>query len=402
MNKEFNEVLNNYLLEDPNKVDSSSYCYELVCRTLPKLISEYLGRDDLLVQGSVGKGNRTDFPWISILNRNITTTTQQGLYMVFLFKKDMSGFYLALGHGITYFEKKFGSEKYAMARQMVEYYKTQIDPGSYSFEPIDLGASKNQLAYGYEQATVISVEFLKDQFTDLSIEKAIKEILNQYDEIYIHMQSRSYDDVIDQVLSNEDQFTDVFTAIKQANDVLYEDPASLYDTKRMLVEEVPYAKQSKKYRRLTAPVIRKTDYVKKAKKDAITGLMGEKLVMEFEMQRLQDLGLDDYIPEIQQVSEVSDSFGYDLKSYQRDLNGNIEQIYIEVKTTSSKIDTEFFVSINEVNKSKDLKDAFWIYRVYDCYASNPKFYRAQGSIDKNFELDPVTFMAKYRFPKEFD
>ena len=34
--------------------------------------------------------------------------------------------------------------------------------------------------------------------------------------------------------------------------------------------------------------------------------------------------------------------------------------------------------------------------VYD--SENPKFYRAFGAIEDNFILDPVTWMARYRFP----
>jgi hypothetical protein len=75
MKNELNQILENYLQEESLRVDSGSYCYELICRTVPQKISSYLDRDDLIVQGSVGKGNKTSFPWISILNRNITTST---------------------------------------------------------------------------------------------------------------------------------------------------------------------------------------------------------------------------------------------------------------------------------------------------------------------------------------
>jgi hypothetical protein len=400
MRHEFNEVLDNYLLEKSRKVDSTFYTYDLINRVIPRQINDFLQHDDLLVQGSVGRGNRTPFPWISMLNRNITTTTQQGLYMVFLFKKDMSGFYLTLNQGITYFEKKFGANKFEMVRRMVDYYQTQIDEGKYSFEPISLGAKKTEIGYGYEQATIISFYYEKDRYNLADLQFGLQEILKIYDEIYLHMQSRSYDDVIDQVLDEGRDFTDLYSAIKEAEDFLYQNPSNLYDMRRILVEEPPYEKQSRKYTKISTPVIRKVDYVKRAHKDAETGYLGEQLVLRFEEERLRKLGLEDYLPKVQQVSIVSDTYGFDLESYTKNEAGEILKIFIEVKTTSSKVDTEFYVSKNEINRSKELDERFWIYRVYDCYASNPKFYRAQGSIDKNFELDPVTFMAKYRFPKK--
>jgi hypothetical protein len=402
MRHEFNEVLNNYLLEKSRKVDSTFYTYDLINRVIPRQINDFLQRDDLLIQGSVGRGNRTPFPWISMLNRNITTTTQQGLYMVFLFKKDMSGFYLTLNQGITYFEKKFGVKKFEMARRMVDYYQTQIDVGNYSFEPISLGAKRSEIGYGYEQATIISLYYELDRFDEAELQYGLQEILKIYDEIYHHMQSRSYDDVIDQVLDEGRDFTDLFSAIKEAEDFLYQNPSNLYDMRRILVEEPPYEKQSKKYTKISTPVIRKVDYVKKAQKDAETGYLGEQLVLRFEEERLRKLGLEDYLPKVQQVSIVSDTYGFDLESYTRDKGGKVHKIFIEVKTTSSKVDTEFYVTQNEIKKSIELKDNFWIYRVYDCYASEPKFYRAQGPIEQNFDLDPVTFLAKYKFPKQIE
>ena len=45
----------------------------------------------------------------------------------------------------------------------------------------------------------------------------------------------------------------------------------------------------------------------------------------------------------------------DIESYDIDSKGNVKNIRIEVKTTSSRVDTEFFVSKNEVETSIELK-----------------------------------------------
>ena len=55
-------------------------------------------------------------------------------------------------------------------------------------------------------------------------------------------------------------------------------------------------------------------------------------------------------------------------------------IKIEVKTTASKADTEFFVTKNELEVSKEYKKSYFIYRVYDAKGLYPKFYRAAGCI----------------------
>jgi hypothetical protein len=67
---------------------------------------------------------------------------------------------------------------------------------------------------------------------------------------------------------------------------------------------------------------------------------------------------DVFASKFKQVSVVSDTYGFDLESYDLDDNGKIQKIFIEVKTTSSKIDTEFYVSKNEVKKSQRVKRVF--------------------------------------------
>lgn len=55
----------------------------------------------LIVDSSCGKGNWSYIPWISIIDKRRTTSTQRGIYIDILFKQDMSGFYLTLNQGVT-------------------------------------------------------------------------------------------------------------------------------------------------------------------------------------------------------------------------------------------------------------------------------------------------------------
>ena len=63
------------------------------------------------VKASVGAGNWANVPWISILNPAITSTTQDGIYPVYLFNADGSGFYLSLNQGTTIPTQNFGMDK---------------------------------------------------------------------------------------------------------------------------------------------------------------------------------------------------------------------------------------------------------------------------------------------------
>lgn len=55
----------------------------------------------LKVKVSVGQGGWTKTPWIAILDERLTTSTQRGVYIVFLVAEDLSVTYLTLNQGVT-------------------------------------------------------------------------------------------------------------------------------------------------------------------------------------------------------------------------------------------------------------------------------------------------------------
>jgi hypothetical protein len=58
-------------------------------------------RPHLKVTWSAGKGNWAKLPWIALLDERETTTTQKGVYGVYLFRQDMSGVYATFNQGVT-------------------------------------------------------------------------------------------------------------------------------------------------------------------------------------------------------------------------------------------------------------------------------------------------------------
>jgi len=60
------------------------------------------------------------------MDKNITQSTQYGLYMVYLFKRDMTGFYLSLNQGITFFEKEYGKNRYINATLFADYFRNKL------------------------------------------------------------------------------------------------------------------------------------------------------------------------------------------------------------------------------------------------------------------------------------
>ena len=396
----FQFVLDNYISEE-KKVTSASALYRVLVTELPNAIgSIFPFRMDLKFKGSMGQGNKTDYPWVSILNKNITTSTTTGLYIVYLFKKDMSGFYLTLDQGITYFTDAYGKKKYESARKVVKYFQDHINDDYFSKELIKLGGtSKGTLGYGYEQTTILSKYYESNNFSEDELINDYKRMMQIYDEIYKNMDTDSYDEIIDRIINStktEKEHLDlVEDAINDIRKALTPIDGLPYDFSKQLKQVQPYVDKSTKYKEITNPIISKTDYIKKAKSDAEIGNLGELLVLEYERQRLSNNAfLSKYADKVVRVSVKSDGYGYDIVSY--DLFGlEVKKIFIEVKTTKNRVDIEFPVSKGEVDKSKELKKQYFVYRVYDVL-KDPKFYRVAGAIEEHFTLDPITYLAKYK------
>ncbi|WP_369789269.1 MrcB family domain-containing protein [Rouxiella sp. WC2420] len=109
------------------------------------------------VKASVGAGNWASVPWLSILNPNMTTTTQDGVYPVYLFKADGTGFYLSLIQGTTNPTKKLG--KRLAEKQAIEIKENILNKlpklMSWGSRDIHLNA-KTSLGQSYEKANIVA------------------------------------------------------------------------------------------------------------------------------------------------------------------------------------------------------------------------------------------------------
>lgn len=131
------------------------------------------------------------------------------------------------------------------------------------------------------------------------------------------------------------------------------------------------------------------DYAAKEIKNKKLGLIGEKLVLNYEINQLLSHGLEDLANKVVHTSEIEgDGAGYDIKSF--DDFGNIK--YIEVKTTRGSINTDFYMSPREILFSKKHPEKFYLYRVFDLdEQNNGEFYVFKGDIEENFNKTPTGF-----------
>ena len=109
------------------------------------------------------------------------------------------------------------------------------------------------------------------------------------------------------------------------------------------------------------------------------GDLGERWVFKKEKEYLKDNGKLKLADKVKHVAkDQGDGLGFDILSF--DLDGN--EKYIEVKTTKGNLKSVFYVTRNELERSKIEKEKYFLYRVYD-YNENTetaKILKIQGEL----------------------
>ncbi len=115
-------------------------------------------RKHLHVVSSYGKGNWATIPWISLLDDRETKSTQEGTYVVYLFREDGKGCYIKLGQGVTAVTKEFGSgavkelQKRAVG---IQRFCSNLKEANFDLSgKTELASDQSKLAQLYEVSTV--------------------------------------------------------------------------------------------------------------------------------------------------------------------------------------------------------------------------------------------------------
>ena len=113
------------------------------------------------IEASIGKGNISEIPWMCVFDKDITESAEKGFYIVYLFRADMSGFYLSLNQGWTQYEKNYKPRSMAIAeveKNTLKLKKELKTVSGFSFDKIDL-KGKSTLAKGYELGNICSIYY---------------------------------------------------------------------------------------------------------------------------------------------------------------------------------------------------------------------------------------------------
>lgn len=133
----------------------------------------------------------------------------------------------------------------------------------------------------------------------------------------------------------------------------------------------------------------------KAHNKKAKGNMGEDIAIEIEKQRLKLIAREDLISKITHVAKYRDGLGYDIISADVDSDGDVHEIYIEVKTTAGDRSMPFYVSLNELNVSQKYRELYYIYRICNLKEDSEfvDYYKLNGALDETCELKPMDYIA---------
>ena len=209
IHSKFTEILVNY-----NSINTKNFAgneiVQIITKDIPRLINKNLNLDTnkYYVKGSGGNGQPAEVPWVSIFIRDITKTATKGIYLVFLIKADLTGMYLSLNQGFTYFKDKYGTKEGKVkirnaAREIRNILNTIPE---YSLFDINLNC-KNTLGKGYEAGNIAAKYYSMDDLTNnIQIIDDIRNYIIVYEELNRIKGNRSVEEFYDYLLIKDDGY----------------------------------------------------------------------------------------------------------------------------------------------------------------------------------------------------
>ncbi|NYR09202.1 DUF3578 domain-containing protein [Psychrobacter sp. BI730] len=398
MQKLLLNILENYKLAKLNDLtdhELAIYVRKKSVDILAHAISVDIERYKL--KGSVGQGQWADVPWIAVFDKSITQSATEGYYIVYLFRADMSGVYLSLNQGWTYFKDKYktklGREKIT---QVSNAWKDELSSAlnDFSYEKIDLknGGKINSFVEGYELGHICgkfySVENMPSS-EELGLD--LQNLIGVYREVKGKLKQSSVEKTNDYLIVNSNMG---LLDVEETEDDSYGIESSIenYNESKLKLNPVPifFIAKEQKPRSFTP---KKIDFISKAKNQKKLGYAGELIVLKYEKDLLEKEGKPNLARKIKHISqEEGDGAGYDILSF--DLHGN--EKYIEVKTTRLNSETQFHLTDNELEFSKKEASNYYLYRVYDfdIQENKAKFYILHGDLTNIISLKPQNYIVE--------
>ena len=285
---------------------------------------------------------------------------------------------------VTFGQKKLGQEfKESITEDGVLTWQSQKKQGFNHPQILDFISHDHQKhnIYLFLRTRTINLETKKTEpFTYMGRLAYLAHNLEKERPVFFKWQLLEFES-----LTEEDFITQDLTLIKEES--------VPFDVKEnSLLETSAPEKRERKGRKNTFNT-KKNDFEVSNKKNAKIGLQGELLVLYYIHMNLINAGRHDLAEKIIHTSVVEgDGAGYDIRSFKEDGS----PLYLEVKTTKGGINSEFFISPNELAFSEEHADAYQLIRVYEYNGTtnSGKFYKIIGNLNEKLNLKPVQYSAR--------
>lgn len=398
MQKLLLNILENYKLAKLNDLtdhELAIYVRKKSVDILANAISVDIERYKL--KGSVGQGQWADVPWIAVFDKSITQSATEGYYIVYLFRADMSGVYLSLNQGWTYFKDKYktklGREKIT---QVSNAWKDELSSAlnDFSYEKIDLknGGKINSFVEGYELGHICGKFYsVEDMPSSEELGLDLQNLIGVYREVKGKLKQDSVEKTNNNLIVNSSMG---LLDIEETENDSYRIESSIenYNESKLKLNPAPvlFTVEEQRSRSFTP---KKIDFVSKAENQKKLGYAGELFVLKYEKDLLEKEGKSHLAKKVKHISqEEGDGAGYDILSF--DLYGN--EKYIEVKTTRLNSHTQFYITDNELEFSKTKASNYFLYRVYDfdIQENQAELYVLHGNLTNMLSLQPQNYIVK--------
>lgn len=155
-----------------------------IIRKKPKeIIPKIVNFGGMYIKGSPGQGQWTAFPWIAVINKNVTDGAQDGIYVVYLFAKSMDTIYLTLNQGVTKPIEKYGRRKgLNMLQNIAQNIRFNYEVEDFrSDNMIEIG--NYGLGNAYEKGTIFYKKYYCDNLPrNEELENDLKKIVIFYND----------------------------------------------------------------------------------------------------------------------------------------------------------------------------------------------------------------------------
>lgn len=163
---------------------------DFIRKEVPAAILEAIGPTErYLVDGSPGQGVWAGVPWAAVFDRLVTESAQDGYYLVYLVKEDLSGIYLSLNQGITSVKEQYGASAKDALRVRASDFLARLGRATDGLVlgPLNLAVTaKSSLGAFYEQGAICSLYYPRNL---LPSDDVLKVDLHKFLHLYLTLVS---------------------------------------------------------------------------------------------------------------------------------------------------------------------------------------------------------------------